>query len=98
MLLFCRRSLKNAGEDVLAVFFIGERDFGSVTVDLSGRNFAKTISKDSGEDDSQQFWLRPKAAISLFAAFHEPGRADLPVSRRRGSAALPGSWSQCALK
>jgi hypothetical protein len=40
--------LKNAGEVVLAVFFIGECDFDSMGVDLSGRNFAKTIAKDSG--------------------------------------------------
>jgi hypothetical protein len=41
-------SLKNAGEVVLAAFFIGERDFDLMGVDLSGRNFAKTIAKDSG--------------------------------------------------
>jgi len=46
--LICRHSLKNAGEVVLAVFFIGEGDFDSMGVDLSGRNFAKTIVKDSG--------------------------------------------------
>jgi hypothetical protein len=46
--LICRHSLKNAGEVVLAVFFIGECDFDSMGVDLSGRNFAKTIAKDSG--------------------------------------------------
>jgi hypothetical protein len=40
--------LKNAGEVVLAVFFIGECDFDSMGVDLSGRNLAKTIAKDSG--------------------------------------------------
>jgi hypothetical protein len=43
--LICRHSLKNAGEVVLAVFFIGECDFDSMGVDLSGRNFAKTIAK-----------------------------------------------------
>jgi hypothetical protein len=31
------------------VFFIGECDFDSMGVDLSGRNFAKTIAKDSGD-------------------------------------------------
>ena len=46
--LIGRHSLKNAGEVVLAVFFIGECDFDSMGVDLSGRNFAKTIAKDSG--------------------------------------------------
>jgi hypothetical protein len=46
--LICRHSLKNAGEVVLAVFFIGECDFDSMGVDLSGRNFAKTIAKESG--------------------------------------------------
>jgi hypothetical protein len=46
--LICRHSLKNAGEVVLAVFFIGECDFDSMGVDLSGRNFAKTTAKDSG--------------------------------------------------
>ena len=40
--------MKNAGEVVLAVFFIGECDFDPMGVDLSGRNFAKTIAKDSG--------------------------------------------------
>jgi hypothetical protein len=40
--------LKNAGEVVLAVFFIGECDFAPMGGDLSGRNFAKTIAKDSG--------------------------------------------------
>jgi hypothetical protein len=44
--------LKNAGEVVLAVFFIGECDFDSMGFDLSGRNFAKTIAKDSGSDTS----------------------------------------------
>jgi hypothetical protein len=42
-------SLKNAGEVVWAVFFIGEYDFDSMGVDLSGRNFAKTIAQDSGD-------------------------------------------------
>jgi hypothetical protein len=40
---------KNTGEVVLAVFFIGECDFDLMGVDLSGRNFAKTIAKDSGD-------------------------------------------------
>ncbi len=45
--LICRHSLKNAGEVFLAVFFIGECDLDSMGVELSGRNFAKTIVKDS---------------------------------------------------
>jgi hypothetical protein len=40
--------LKNAGEVILAVFLTVEYDFDSIEVDLSGRNFAKTIAKDSG--------------------------------------------------
>jgi hypothetical protein len=40
--------LKNAGEVVLTVFFIGECDSDSMGVGLSGINFAKTIAKDSG--------------------------------------------------
>jgi hypothetical protein len=40
--------LKNAGEVVLVVFFIGECDSDSMGVDLSGRNFAKTIAEDLG--------------------------------------------------
>ncbi len=46
--LICRHGLKNAGEVVLAAFFIGECDFDSMGLDLSGKNFAKTIAKDSG--------------------------------------------------
>jgi hypothetical protein len=46
--LICRHSLKNMGEVVLAAFFIGECDYDSMGVELSGRNFAKTIVKDSG--------------------------------------------------
>jgi hypothetical protein len=38
---------KKCEEVVLAWFFIGERDFDSMGVDLSGRNFAKIIAKDS---------------------------------------------------
>jgi hypothetical protein len=41
--------LKNAGEDILAMFFTVEYDFDLMTIDLSGRNFAKTIAEDSGE-------------------------------------------------
>jgi len=36
------------GEVVLAAFFIGECDYDSMGIELSGRNFAKTIAKDSG--------------------------------------------------
>jgi hypothetical protein len=43
-----RHSLKNAGEDILAMFFTVEYDFDSMSIDLSGRNFAKIIAKDSG--------------------------------------------------
>jgi hypothetical protein len=46
--LICRHSFKYAGEVFLVVFFIGERDFNSMSVDLSGRNFAKPIAKDLG--------------------------------------------------
>jgi hypothetical protein len=46
--LICRHGLKNAGEVVLVVFFIGECDSDSMGVDLSGRNFAKTIAEDLG--------------------------------------------------
>jgi hypothetical protein len=45
--LIRRHSLKNAGEGVLAVFFIDECDSGSMGIDQSGINFAKTIAKDS---------------------------------------------------
>jgi hypothetical protein len=40
--------LKNAGEDILAMFFTVEYDFDSMSIELSGRNFAKIIAKDSG--------------------------------------------------
>jgi hypothetical protein len=44
-----RHSLKNAGEDILAMFFTVEYDFDSMSINLSGRNFAKIIAKDSGD-------------------------------------------------
>jgi hypothetical protein len=46
--LVYRHNLKNAGEDILAMFFTVEYDFDPMSIDLSGRNFAKTIAKDSG--------------------------------------------------
>jgi hypothetical protein len=54
--LICRHNLKNAGEVVWAVFFIGKCDFDSMGVDLSGRNFAKTIAKDSGKSLGTTVW------------------------------------------
>jgi hypothetical protein len=47
--------LKNSGEVVLAVFSIGECDFDSMGVNLSGRNFAKIIAKDSGNPRACHF-------------------------------------------
>jgi hypothetical protein len=49
--------LKNAGEDILAMFFTVEYDFDSMSIDLSGRNFAKIIAKDSGDSPRCLFSL-----------------------------------------
>jgi hypothetical protein len=39
--LIYRHRLKNTGEDILAMFFTVEYDFDSMSIDRSGRNFAK---------------------------------------------------------
>jgi hypothetical protein len=58
--------LKNAGEVVLAMFFIGECDSDSMGVDLSGRNLAKTIAKDPGAI------LHPHIGANLTCAANKP--------------------------
>jgi hypothetical protein len=45
--LICRYSLKNLVKSFDCDFF-GEQDFDSMGIDLSGKNFAKTIAKDWG--------------------------------------------------
>jgi hypothetical protein len=71
--------LKNAGEVFWAVFFIGECDFDSMGVDLSGRNFAKTIAKDSGVPCAPALGSGLKAVCSISLVADEqrqfPGRA-----------------------
>jgi hypothetical protein len=51
--------MRQAGNHVhpslcLTTYFTIERDSDSINIDLSGKNFAKTLAKDSGVDNF--FW------------------------------------------
>jgi hypothetical protein len=71
--------LKNAGEDILAMFFTVEYDFDSMSIDLSGRNFAKIIAKNSGVSCAPSLGSGLKAVCSVSLVANEqrqfPGSA-----------------------